>query len=115
MAVILSALLFLFGAPALLLWTGRLIQRIGRPRRPASPTSRTPADAWYYRPVQPIFGEGSQEASHGQAAPAPASQPGDPQLGNPQPGDSWYQRPAKPVFARPSWLRRPTFAGHRTD
>ncbi len=102
MAVILFALLFLFGAPALLLGTGKLIQRIGR--RPADrPRSQASADSWYYRPVQPTFGNG--QGNHQEPAPAPVSPDDQP----------WYVRPSKPVFARPAWLRRPTFAGHGTD
>ena len=102
MAFIASSLLFLFGAPALILWMGKLIQGIGRKRPLAA--SRVATEAWYYRPVQPVFA-GRDPTEHGRPAAAPASSQNEP----------WYNRPTSPVFTRPSWLRRPTFAGHGTD
>ncbi len=102
MAVVVSALVFLFGAPALLLWTARLIDRIGRPPvHVGAAYGRPPGEAWYYRPAQPLFDAPPQ----GQAGPV--------RVGTDGCVEPWYRRPSKPVFTRPAWLRRPTFGARR--
>ncbi len=95
MLVLFATAFLLFGAPAILLYAGRLIQsqtdaiRLGATR----PKPVLTGTEWYCRPPQPLFGQGAAGVSGAEdAAPAPQASIRD---------EQWFNRPSKPLFAWP--------------
>ena len=99
MLVLLVSVALLFGAPALLLWMGRLIERRTDFRnRVAKVEPACTGEEWYFRAPASLAGEAAE-------TPAPAADQGWPKVSGAQDDLAWFRRPMKPLFRGFPWTR----------